>query len=76
MKIGNITLIVGETYYTKFGETIEKLKLEKIHFERICENDIQVSVSRFPKNRNEKNTNSWFLWSSEIYHTRDEAIKN
>ncbi|MEX6627611.1 hypothetical protein [Tenacibaculum salmonis] len=73
MKIGNITLIIGETYFTKFENIIEKLKLDKIHHETISENEVKVSVRSFPKKPNEKNFDSWLLWSSEIYHTREEA---
>jgi hypothetical protein len=76
MKIGNITLIIGETYYTKF-EKVEKLKLDKIHQERISENgnEIQVTVRSFPKKANETSYDSWVLWSNEIFYTREEAKK-
>ena len=73
MKIGNIILIIGETYFTKFVNIIEKLKLEKIHHDTISENAVKVSVRSFPKKPNEKNFDSWLLWNSEIYHTREGA---
>ena len=75
MKIGNITLIIGETYFTKFGNVIEKLKLDKIHHDTISENEVKISVRSFPKKPNEKNIDTWLLWSSEIYYTREEAKK-
>ncbi len=75
MKIGNITLIIGGTYYTNFGENIVKLKLDKILHERISEDKVQVRVSSFPRNRNDKNPDSWILWSNEVFYTRNDAKK-
>jgi len=70
MKEYNITLIEDETYFTKFGSKIEKLKLEKIHHEKISGDNVFVTVKSHPEN---SNNNSWGLWSNEIYHTRKEA---
>ena len=75
MKVGNITLIIGETYFTKFGNIIEKLKLDKIHHDTISGSLVKVSVRSFPKKPNEKSFDSWLLWSSQIYVTRDKAKK-
>lgn len=75
MEIGNITLIIGETYYTRFGSIIQKLKLDKIHHEKIEGNRVQVTVRAFSERSNEKSVDAWSLWSSEIYHTREEAKK-
>jgi hypothetical protein len=72
MKLRNITLIVGETYYAKIANNVIKVKLMKIYFDRIKNEIAPVIVSEFSKN---KNSNSWKLYSDEIFYTREEAKK-
>lgn len=67
-------LIIGETYFTKFGSLgIQKLKLIKILRETLHNNIVKVIVSSFPKKANDEYIESWQLWSDEIFCTSGQA---